>query len=113
NRRAEPYRIAAEIREEANAEIARVVGGSEVQLVLADDLIARIVVQSTRQPGLSAVFTELLDFDGCEIYAVPQPGLTGKTFGEAILAYESCALIGLCGEDGTVALNPPMDTRII
>ncbi|RYD63831.1 MAG: hypothetical protein EOP58_10715 [Sphingomonadales bacterium] len=112
NRRVEPYQIAAEIREEGNAEIARVVGGSEVQLVLADDLIARIVVQSTRQPGLSAVFTELLDFDGCEIYAVPQPGLTGKTFGEAILAYENCALIGLCGEDGVVALNPPMETKI-
>ena len=112
NRRAEPYQIAAEIREEGNAEIARVVGGSEVQLVLADDLIARIVVQSTRQPGLSAVFTELLDFDGCEIYALPQPELTGKTFGEAILAYESCALIGLCGEDGVVALNPPMETPI-
>jgi voltage-gated potassium channel Kch len=112
NRRAAPYRIAAEIRETANAEIARVVGGNEVQLVLADDLIARIVVQSTRQPGLSAVFTELLDFDGCEIYTVPQPALTGKTFGEAILAYESCALIGLCGEDGTVSLNPPMSTVI-
>ena len=72
-RRAEPYVIAAEIRDDDNAEIARVVGGKEVQLVRADDLIARIMVQSTRQPGLSAVFTELLDFDGCEIYATEQP----------------------------------------
>ncbi|RYD50568.1 MAG: hypothetical protein EOP60_11385, partial [Sphingomonadales bacterium] len=111
-RREAPYQIAAEIREQANADIARVVGGKEVQLVLADDLIARIVVQSTRQPGLSAVFTELLDFDGCEIYALPQPGLTGKTFGEAILAYESSTLIGICDEQGVVALNPPMDTPI-
>ena len=76
--------IAAEIRDVANAEIARVVGGGEVQLVLADDLIARIMVQSTRQPGLSGVYTELLDFDGCEIYAAEQPALTGKTFGEAV-----------------------------
>lgn len=108
-RRAEPYVIAAEIRDDANAEIARVVGGEEVQLVRADDLIARIMVQSTRQPGLSAVFTELLDFDGCEIYAAEQPALTGKTFGEAVMAYDSCALIGVCREDGSVALNPPMD----
>ncbi|RYG34801.1 MAG: hypothetical protein EON93_07510, partial [Burkholderiales bacterium] len=110
NRRPEPYRIAAEIRSEKNAEIARVVGGSEVQLVLADDLIARIVVQSTRQPGLSAVFTELLDFDGCEIYTIEQPALTGKTFGDALMAYESSALIGVCDEAGVVSLNPPMDT---
>ena len=80
-RRPEPYRIAAEIREGRNADIARVVGGSEVQLVLADDLISRIVAQSMRQPGLSAVYTELLDFDGCEIYTVAQPELEGKTFG--------------------------------
>lgn len=111
-RRPEPYVIAAEIRDEANAEIARVVGGSEVQLVLADDLIARIMVQSTRQPGLSGVYTELLDFDGCEIYAVEQPELTGRTFGEAVMAYDTSSLIGLCGADGVVALNPPMEMVI-
>ena len=111
-RRAEPYVIAAEIRDHNNADVARVVGGNEVQLVLADDLISRIMVQSTRQPGLSAVYTELLDFDGCEIYATEQPGLTGKTFGEAVLSYDVCSLIGICREDGSVALNPPMETPI-
>jgi voltage-gated potassium channel Kch len=111
-RREAPYQIAAEIRDVRNAEVARVVGGSEVQLVLADDLIARIVVQSTRQPGLSAVYTELLDFDGCEIYATEQEPLNGKTFGEALMGYDVCSLIGLCGPDGHVRLNPPMDTII-
>lgn len=111
-RRAEPYRIAAELREQRNADIARVVGGAEVQLVLADDLIARIMVQSTRQPGLSAVFTELLDFDGCEIYTVAQPDLVGARFGDAILAYDDCTLIGLCDTAGRVMLNPPADQLI-
>src|SRR6185436_10883200 len=111
-RRAAPYLIAAEIREAQNAEVARVVGGSEVQLVLADDLLSRIVAQSMRQPGLSAVYTELLDFDGCEIYTTEQPELTGKTFGEAIFCYETSSLIGLCDADGAVSLNPPMETMI-
>jgi voltage-gated potassium channel Kch len=112
-RREERYLIAAEIREEQNAEVARVVGGSEVQLVLADDLLSRIVAQSMRQPGLSAVYTELLDFDGCEIYTADQPELVGKTFGEAIFSYQTSTLIGLCGTDGAVSLNPPMDTMIV
>jgi ion channel POLLUX/CASTOR len=112
DRRAARYLIAAEIREAQNAEVARVVGGSEVQLVLADDLLSRIVAQSMRQPGLSAVYTELLDFDGCEIYTTEQPELVGKTFGEAIFSYETSSLIGLCGLDGTVSLNPPMETMI-
>ena len=106
-RRPEPYRIAAEIRDPKNAEVARVVGGAEVQLVLADDLISRIVVHSSRQAGLSAVYSELLDFDGCEIYTAEQPALVGKSFDEAVMAYENCALIGLCDRKGRVYLNPP------
>lgn len=112
DRRAEPYNIAAEIREAENVEVARTVGAEEVQLVLGDDLISRVMVQSTRQPGLSAVFTELLDFDGCEIYVEPQPELTGKTFGEAVNAYDSCNLIGLCDAAGRISLSPAADTPI-
>jgi voltage-gated potassium channel Kch len=112
DRRAAPYRIAAEIRDNANAGVARVVGGSEVQLVLADELIARLIVQSTRQPGLSRVYTELLDFEGCEIYAAARAELEGKTFGDALLHFETCSLIGLCDGQGKVALNPPMATVI-
>lgn len=112
NRRPEPYRIAAEIRSARNAEMAKVVGGSEVQLVMADELLSRIVVHSSRQSGLSAVYSELLDFDGSEIYVTAQPTLTGLTFGEAMLAYPACALIGLAGADGKVKLNPPADLRI-
>ena len=112
-RRAEPYRIAAEIRDARNAEVARVVGGSEAQLVLADDLIARIVVHSSRQSGLSAVYTELLDFDGCEIYTLEQPSLVGNSFGDALMAYEASTLIGLQTPDGRVHLNPEMDMPFV
>lgn len=107
DRRPEPYRIAAEIRDLKNAEVARVVGGSEVQLVLADDLISRIVVHSSRQAGLSGVYSELLDFDGCEIYTAERPELVGKSFNEAVMAYEKCTVIGLADRKGRVYLNPP------
>ncbi|MBC2773592.1 hypothetical protein H6M51_12010 [Rhizobium sp. AQ_MP] len=106
-RRPEPYMIAAEIRDAQNTEVARIVGGKELQLVLADDLISRIVVHTSRQSGLSAVYTELLDFDGCEIYTLPQPALEGKPFGAAVMSYETSTLIGLCDNDGQIHLNPP------
>ncbi len=111
-RRPAPYRIAAEIRDGASAEVARVVGGQEAQLVLADDLIARIVVHSARQSGLSSVYSELLDFEGSEIYTLLQPGLEGRNFGEALMAYEGSTLIGLVSPEGKVSLNPPMDMVI-
>jgi voltage-gated potassium channel Kch len=113
NRRPEKYMIAAEIRNADNAEVARIVGGGEMQLVLADDLIARIVVHTSRQAGLSAVYSELLDFDGCEIYTLEQPDLVGKSFGNAVLAYENSTLIGLCDKDGAIHLNPNPNQVIV
>lgn len=111
-RRPAPYHIVTMLREEKNIEIARLVGGAEVELVLSGDIIARIIAQTCRQVGLSLVYTELLDFAGDEIYFQAEPALVGKTFGEALLAYEDSAVIGVFTKAGTVRLNPPMDTVI-
>jgi voltage-gated potassium channel Kch len=111
-RRKERYRIAAEIRDARNGDVARVVAGGEAQLIMADELIAKIVVHSSRQAGLSAVYSELLDFEGCEIYTTEQPSLTGKTFGDAVMQYDVSSLIGICQPDGRVRLNPPAETII-
>ncbi|MEQ1785188.1 MAG: hypothetical protein ABMA14_27915, partial [Hyphomonadaceae bacterium] len=107
-RRTEPYDIVVEIREAQNAELARTVGGNEVQIVLADDLISRILVQSTRQSGLSAVFSELLGFDGSEVYTAKADAVIGMTFGEALGAFDRGTLIGFC-DYKTVYLSPGMD----
>ena len=111
-RRAEPYHVVAELRDAANMDVARLVGGDEAQLILSGDLIARIVAQTCRQTGLSIVYTELLDFDGDEIYFASIPDLVGQTFGDALLAFEDSALIGLRPADGKPTLNPPMETVI-
>lgn len=112
SRRPEKYRIAAEIRDNHNAELARIVGGDEAQLVLADDLISRIVVHSSRQPGLSAVYTELLDFDGSEIYTVEESAVIGKSFAAATMFYETSTVIGLVDADGKVELSVANDRKV-
>ncbi|MBS1180226.1 MAG: hypothetical protein H6Q99_106 [Proteobacteria bacterium] len=111
-RRAARYHIAAEIRAAKNAELAQVVGGDEVQLVLADNLIACIMVQSCRQSGLSAVYSELLDFDGCEIYALEQPELVGQPFTAILGSFDSCVPMGFAEADGTVDLNPDPERKL-
>lgn len=112
NRRSEPYHIVAEIADPLNVEVAKMVGRDEAELVVTGDLIPRIIVQTSRQSGLSVVYTELLDFGGDEIYFQEEPKLVGKTFGESLLAYEGSAIMGLRKQDGSIRLNPPMDTRI-
>jgi len=112
NRRKDPYHIVSRIREPENLGVARMVGRSEAELVPVDDFIARITAQTCRQSGLSIVYTDLLDFGGDEIYFAEEPRLAGKTFGEALTAYERCSVIGLRTQDGRIELNPPVETEI-
>ena len=112
NRRAEPYHIVAEIINEKNLEVAKMVGRDEVELILSDDVIGRIMVQTSRQSGLSIVYTELMDFDGAEIYFKEEPVLVGKTYAEALFSYDDSSVIGLQYADGSVKINPSMDYEI-
>jgi voltage-gated potassium channel Kch len=104
--------IVAEIRDQKNVEAARLVGKDEVKLVCTEDILSRITVQTCRQSGLSAIYTELLDFGGDEIYMKAEPALAGKPFGEALSAYDACSVLGLVTEGGEVRLLPPMDMVI-
>ncbi len=104
-----PYHITAEIKDQKNYEVAKMVGKGQVELILSEVLIAMIMVQTGRQSGLSVVYTELLDFSGDEIYFTHEPQLVGKSFSEAIIGYEDSAIIGLQTADGEVKLNPPLD----
>lgn len=110
NRRTTPYHIVATLREVENCRVAKLVGRDEVEVVLADDFIARLTVQTSLQAGLSIIYSELFNFDGDEIYFAQAPALVGKTFGETLLAYERAAVLGLRFADGRIQLNPPMST---
>jgi voltage-gated potassium channel Kch len=106
-----PPHVVAAIRQSQNLAPARLAGGRNANVVDVDDLAARLVVQSSRQSGLSVVITDLMDFGGDEIYLQPEPKLTGAPYGVALFAYETATLIGL-RRRGRVKLNPRPDTRI-
>ncbi|HET7143424.1 MAG TPA: NAD-binding protein [Anaerolineales bacterium] len=113
NRRAEPYHIVTQIRDLKNMDVVRMIGTKDlVQPILTNDLIARVVAQTSRQSGLSLVYTDLMDFNGDEIYFKEEPSLFGKTYGEALLAFEKSSLMGVRKANGAIAMSPSMDTRI-
>ncbi|NQW28495.1 MAG: potassium transporter TrkA [Flammeovirgaceae bacterium] len=109
-KRAKPYHITAEIKDRKNLEVAKMVGKNEVELILSDEIISRIMVQTSRQSGLSVVYVELMDFDGDEIYFAEAPSLIGKTYRELLFAYHDSAIIGIHLANNSVVLNPPMDS---
>jgi Castor and Pollux, part of voltage-gated ion channel/Calcium-activated potassium channel slowpoke-like RCK domain len=102
--------VVAELNDIETAHALYEATGGRVTTVRAVDVIARITAQACRQPGLSFVWQDLLDFAGDEIYFKPAPELEGHTYGEALLAYEASSVIGRGSADGTIAVNPAMST---
>ncbi len=109
-RREEPYHVTAEMEDKKNFDVAKMVGGNEVELILSDEIISRIMVQTSRQSGLSVVYQDLMDFEGDEIYFQEEPSLLGKTFREILFSYEDSAIMGIQHKDMSVMINPSMDT---
>ncbi len=108
NRKQDEYHIVGELRDADNLEAARLVGRDEAHWVLAADLISRVTVQSCRQSGLSVVYTDLLDFEGAEIYFTEQPTLVGQSYFQTQFAFSDSMVIGVSAADG-ILINPPAD----
>jgi ion channel POLLUX/CASTOR len=106
------YHIVAEIQGARNVEIAKMVGKDELVTILSFDIISRIMVQTSRQSGLSVVYSEIMAFEGDEMYFSDEKKLHGKTFGEALFLYDDSSVVGLKDKNGGVVVNPPMDTVI-
>ncbi|MDX2189692.1 MAG: NAD-binding protein [Bacteroidota bacterium] len=104
------YNIIAEIKDEVNREIAKIVGKDEVTVVVSNDIISKITVQTSRQAGLSVIYGDLIDFDGVEMYILPVKNLAGHTFQEALFAFEDVIALGIRKEDGQIILSPPLKT---
>ena len=106
-----PHVVAA-MQDTENMPAARLAAGDDALLIDADDIAVRLVVQSHRMQGLATVCNDLLDFSGNEIYMRTEPKLVGATYGAALDAYQRGCPIGLRRADGTVLINPAMDTVI-
>ncbi len=104
--------VVAAVADSGNLAAAQLAGGDAAHVIDADDLSIRLLVQSHRQSGLYTVCTDLLDFDGNELYLQPDPRLVGRTFGESLGAYVEGLPIGLRSSTGVVRLNPPMDVEV-
>ncbi|MFD3472667.1 NAD-binding lipoprotein, partial [Streptomyces sp. NPDC058682] len=104
--------VVAAVRDTRSHLTARLAAGPGGHVLCVDDIIARLLVQTAREPGLSLVYQELLDFAGDEFYTAAARGLAGRTFGEALLAFSTSSVVGLLHADGGVALNPDPGTTI-
>ncbi len=101
--------VVAEVVDADTARSLQSLLGDGLVTVSSDDVVAELTAQACRQRGLSGVFRELLDFDGDELYFAPFPDLVGRSYAQAQMSFERCAVIGILDVDGVVNLNPPAE----
>ncbi len=102
-------RIVAAVRDARYRLAAELAAGPDAVVLEADDITARLVAQCARQPGLSLVYQELLDFAGDEFYVVDAPDQSGRAFTEVLRTCPESSVVGVVRPDGTLRLNPPGD----
>jgi voltage-gated potassium channel Kch len=105
-------RIIAELDDANTAEAITTATEGQVIAVRSHDVIARVTAQASRQPGLAAVTLDLLDFAGDEIYFSDVPALVGKTYADAVLAFNTASVIGVVDGKGKVQINPAQTAKI-
>ena len=102
--------VAVELRDRENIRLVEMVGGQQVEPVIARDMVGRLMVQCARQPGLAQIYAAMLGFEGDEFYLQRWPALEGRTFGELRRMFADAVVCGVRVHDEPAArLSPPDD----
>ena len=104
--------ITATVRDREVLQPAKIAGGDRAEVLNFQKTISRLMVQTSRNPGMSEVLTELLSFKGNEIYVLDVPEVRGKSFSEINLRMPTATAIGVV-RDGTPLLNPDADSLVL
>jgi ion channel POLLUX/CASTOR len=99
--------IVAELFTPRSREIAEAIDDC-VTTVDAQEILAKILVQTSRSVGLSVVYGEALSFDGCEMYFY-NADWRGVNFGTVQFHFPDGVPLGVRKDDGSLMINPPID----
>lgn len=102
-----PATIVAEVFNRRNREIVEGISSSVIT-VDADEILSKMLVQTSRSVGLSVVYNEILSFDGCEMY-FHEADWGDIRFGELAFHFRDGVPLGIRRGDDPLHLNPPAD----
>jgi hypothetical protein len=109
-----PPLAVAELFDVRRVATARRAYEGESEIIAIDDIVSRVIAQSTRQRGLCKVYSELLTLnDRSSIYVRAIDGFAGVRFEDARRRFPDAILIGTTpAGQGAPNLAPGPDTRI-
>ncbi|MBP5230468.1 MAG: hypothetical protein ILO68_01955, partial [Clostridia bacterium] len=84
---------------------------NHIHTLQTNRILAKLIAHSCTQTGLSEVFREVFNFEGCEFYFASLPDLEGRTFGH-LMARMKGATPAAVLRDGRLRMNPPADFEL-
>ncbi len=104
--------IVAELHIARNRKLAESVVPGSITTMDEDGILSRLLVQTSRTSGLSIVYSNLVGFEGNEVYFYrPKSGWGNLTFGEIQFRFNESVPLGFRQQDGKILLNPQKDFR--
>ncbi len=104
--------IVAELFSEERRALARSMEPDRLVALDAEEMLAKILVQTSRNEGLAVVYEEILSFDGSEIYLYNEGPWPTSSFGTASYFMPDGVAIGLKRGDDSIELNPDPATQL-
>ena len=103
------FPIVIELYLPRNRDVVQAVAPGRVFMVDAEEILAKVMVQTSRTTGLSVVYSELLSFDGCEMYFY-EADWGGIEFGKCQFHFPDGVPIGIRNAEGEVVIRPALST---
>ena len=105
--------VVVEIHSLQYRKLAEAIAPNSVTTLNESDILARILVQTSRNNGLSAVYLNLVGFEGNEFYFYrPDHGWHDLDFGELPFHFPGSIPLGVRDSAGNLTLNPDINYRL-
>ena len=105
------FSVIVEIFNPTHRDIVRSSFPDHVVTVNTSDILAKLLVQTSRSVGLSVVYNEILSFDGCEMYFYDAEW-NGARFGDIGYNFPDGVPVGIRDAEGAITMNPPSDREL-
>ncbi|MGA1474336.1 MAG: CASTOR/POLLUX-related putative ion channel [Prochlorothrix sp.] len=106
--------IVVELHSEQYRRLAQQIAPGKVTTLNSADILARIMVQTSRSIGLAKVYLNLVGFEGHEFYFYrPESGWQGLTFGDLPFHFVGTIPLGVVNSNGKICLNPATDYKML
>ena len=97
--------IIAEMYDNTKRDVVVSLDPESITMVETGRMIAKIIVQTSRTPGLGFVYNDIIGFAGSEMY-FHHAEWGGCPFNEMMYRFKDGILLGVRNVDGTIVLNP-------